>query len=214
MSGDASEDEYASSAGNLRDSAKWLIATFAAPLAVLIGTSPLTRLSSLHGSTLFIALGSGATCALMAGWAIKLASDVLIQRTTFLSEVAKDEEIVALVNEHHTDFLPPPLTTLDAFLVKRKANIDELSRTADSAKRKALLEDNDVFNSVTSRLLGYASYNRLAQKFELLRSRLFFLATVGVVSLGTYVAVTTSGASDEPSVKVTCATPATLPAGK
>lgn len=213
---DSSGDEYSSAANSIRETAKWLITAFAALIAVLIGTSPLTKVSQLPHEQFVWALVAGIACIVAAGIAIKLASDILIAQTFFLSDISKVRFLRKMIDQHAADLLPKATPTFQKFVDRGGEILEKLAKTdLPVSERSELLDEYEVYKRVTSRLLGVASNTQLTQKFKQVRTGLFGLAAFGAACVGVLVSeLSPLEANDKrPALEVTCATPVSTDAG-
>jgi hypothetical protein len=194
---DEKNDEYSRAATTIRETAKWLVTAFAAPVAILIGTSPFAGLGSLSPLRLGFAVVAGLVCVFLAGWAIKVASDVLVLETFFFSDIPKDRYLIKFIFAHRRDLLPVGTPSLGRFLRDRRANIDGLSYETEKSKKDELQKDFSQFEAFTTRLVGLCNFERTRRKFERVRIWLFVLAAGGVAALGIFLVATSKDGSQE-----------------
>lgn len=206
MSTEQVRGEYAAAAQTLRETVKWLIAAFAAPLAIFVGTAPLATLAAIQGTKLEIAILLCVICVGAVLLAIKLASDLLIPGPIFVEEIGSDPTLVRYIDDHGADLLPLSAPTLEKFLRERKDTMQLLTTEGDAAPESAR-EDYATNATITARLIGLSGYMRLRDQFRLLRIRLLGLAGVSIVALAGFVALTNAPPEPKPSlpdIKVYC----------
>jgi hypothetical protein len=202
----SSNDDHAAATANIRETVKWLIAAFAAPLAILVGTGPLASFTPSPPALVALAAVAaviGLACVL---YAIKRASDILVMRPFFLSDVQASAELSGFVNAHAADVLPSTSTTLAEFLKQRKENIEALQQETDDAKVRALTADYNVYAEATGRIVKLCNFERTRAEFEALRSQLLILAVVGILSATTFTWIASGAGSSKTNAAATCPT--------
>ena len=107
--------DYTSGANRLRETAKWLIAAFAAVGTILVAGSQLSDLGSIQDGRLLVAFGAAAVALAGVVLAIGATATVLTPVETVLSAIAEDERYRAFV-ERHPDVLRRYARNLPQFL--------------------------------------------------------------------------------------------------
>jgi hypothetical protein len=209
MPADSSGDQWNAATDNIRETTKWLITAFAAPVAIIVGTSPLTNFGTLRGPLLLIAVVAAGIGVAVVLYAIKLASDILVMKTFFLSDIESNVDLIALVDSHANILLPSGIQNFAEFLVERNSNIEELSTETDEKKLKELEADYAVYQRATFRIVGLCNREQTRSQFEKMRGSLMRMAFFGVIAFGTFSWTTSvpDASEKKPIVQVICTVP-------
>lgn len=206
-------DPYATARANLRDTVKWLAATFSALAAVVLAGSPISGLGKLPPATpawwaASAALGLAFVCicvALVITVAL-LRSDALhlsdLDPSANLAQLdASDRaEIIALratIDSRAVDVLPPNYPTLADLMGAAQARRQELVdawlawRNAPDAAAKAAAairvaraqRSMDRFAPPLSRVLAYGVYVRFYDRLRRAMPQLFALGVIALLGL-------------------------------
>jgi hypothetical protein len=204
------EDPFTGAKENLRDTVKWLATIFAALAAIVVAGVSLTGLSGLSGAQLLLALiggGVGLICILVA---VGVSLSILAAESFYIGQLTHDPELMAVLEQHSVDILPPEFGNIDSFLRKREEAIGvafERSRYANDpdylAARQFLL---DIAGPLT-RLVSLAHFELLRRRFAVARPRLFALAIAALTGLGVFAVFagapqSASGTADEIAVEL------------
>jgi hypothetical protein len=207
MAGNSGGDEHAAAANNIRETVKWIIAAFAAPLAIMVGTSPLTNFGSLQGIHLLVASIGGAAGVLVIVYAIKVASNVLVMKTFFLGDISADGKLSTYVDTHGKDLLPAKYTTFEAFMKMRTSLFAAFAQETDKEKKEVLNAKLETVRTITTRIIRLCNYEQMRMSFEKVRLRLLICAVGGAISFGAFAWATAApGSPPKPPVQVYCGT--------
>ena len=179
------ESNLAAGAKGIRDTIKWLIASFAAPLALLVGTSPLAKLGALDRSKAEVAIAAGGTALAVVIYAIKLATDLLVSRPLLLADVMSNDDIRSFIDEYHEDLLPVGEGTLCGFYAEHR-DLGKKLRDPNAPTTPDDLKDYQEGRRVVDKLLEFANYERLRRQFEAIRLKFVILAIIGAVAAVTF----------------------------
>jgi hypothetical protein len=205
VSADAGDKSGETPANSIRETIKWIIAAFAAPLAIMVGTSPLANFGALDGSRLIVAILCGALGVAMILWAIKEASDVLLLDPYYLSQVQSEQS--AYVDAHADDLLPFGFHNLEEFLFELKQRRGELADSEDEKEKEKLRAQLDRMQTFVARIMTVSHYERMREDFKRRRTRLLIAAVLGAVAFGGFAWATGAPAKTDakPPVSVYCA---------
>lgn len=219
---DQSKPDFAASAATLRETVKWLAATFAALAAVVVGTGPISGLGAMPGgaarnwAVLFLVVGFVCICA-----ALWITLRILRPETMYRSYLidpetqgsvkgADERERLRLrktVDAHAKDLLPHNYPTLDklatalADVEKNLVNARELKDT--QAREQALAKGTSTRDKLlgsAGRLLPLAIYLRLQQRLQRSLLPLFLLGILALLSLAAFGVSTHQEKPDKPVV--------------
>ncbi|GAA0556149.1 hypothetical protein [Rhizomicrobium electricum] len=204
MSADAGDKSGETPANTIRETIKWVIAAFAAPLAIMVGTSPLANFGALEGNRLAVAILCGGVGVGMILWAIKEASDVLLLDTYYLSQVRSEQS--EYVDAHADDLLPFGYHSLEEFLFERKQRRGELADTEDEKEKEKLRAQLDKMQTFVMRIITVSHYERMREDFKHRRARLLTAAVIGTVAFGGFAWATGAPVKTDakPPVSVYC----------
>lgn len=206
-------DPYAGARANLRDTIKWLAATFAALAAVVLAGSPVAGLGKLNPrawqayAALFV-LAAAFTCICLA---LRITLRLLRNDVLYLSDLDPGEtltqldaadrrEILALrglIDRRAADVLPPNYPTLAALMTaaqrRKKALVqaaalrrqapDDAARAAAEQQVQWAQQRMNRFYDSLQSLLWFGSYARLYERVQHALPSLFALGIGALVSL-------------------------------
>ncbi|HUG22228.1 OmpA family protein [Piscinibacter sp.] len=206
-------DPYAAARANLRDTVKWLAATFSALAAVVLAGSPVSGLGKLPagtpawwgaGAALLIAfvcicLALVITVALLRSDALHL-SDLDPDSKLDPLDASDREEIAALrrtIDARAVDVLPPNYPSLAELMpaarARRQALVDaskalraaaDAAAKEEAARRITLAQERmDRFAPSLTRVLAYGVYIRFYERLRRAMPQLFGLGIAALVSL-------------------------------
>lgn len=208
MAENSQADQWSASIDNIHETTKWLITAFAAPAAIIVGTSPLIKFGTLVWYLQIAAAASGLVGIVVVLYAIKLASDILVMPPIYLSDVEKDAKLRELVDAHGQEILTGNTVTFDTFNAKRIEAIQNLS-SATEADREKFQRRHEIYQRAAFRVLGLCNRERTRASFEATRTEFLKLAMVGVVAFGAFSWLTSLSHSEQGSdLHVSCAVPA------
>jgi outer membrane protein OmpA-like peptidoglycan-associated protein len=202
------KDPFADAKANLRDTVKWLAATFAALAAVVIGTSPLSGLGELEIcsaqfliASVALLVGFGCICCALYV-TLRILRPEAIYRSDLLRPLPEkagdpnDRELADIrhiIDEHATDILPygyGALAELAAATATTKGQLDELylrpksyETTAEIRKGESLRREIDV---AVDNLLGLGLYLRLQVRLQDAIPWLFGFGISALLALGIF----------------------------
>jgi len=184
-------DPFASAKANLRDTIKWLATTFAALAAAVAAGASLGGVSALNTQDLAIALVGGALALLCILGATGATLSLLTSESFTLTDLAKDPNVKARLNEVAKDLLSPELVDVDAFLSLRDKVIKELRAHSNNPTSQQYRDASAYFAKLeveANRLVNFAHFESLRLRFAAKRRRLFVLAIGAIVGLGVFAA--------------------------
>lgn len=198
---DDSGAPYADAISNIRDTIKWLAASFASIAAVVIANTPFSNIGSLDVyqgrfqiavaalllAFICVVVGLYRILALLAPDDL-YATDLAVPSRS--GRTLKDqEELSSLRNEinaHAWELLPANYPTLEALVEATRREEDALKVLA-SQNRQVEFEGSQqrlqLFNTVLGRLLGFAVYKRLYGRLSGEVRFLFFLGVGALLTL-------------------------------
>lgn len=202
-------DPFADAKANIRETVKWLAATFAALAAVVIGGSPVSGLGELSVNGL--AFWLGALCLLSAFTLICIALRVTLRilrpeaifRSNLYTDAPphtnasdKDElkRIRAMINGHAKDLLPYNYCTLEDLGSELDTQAQVLAQ--ENPQSAALQRARGMvakFHKEFEFLLIFAQYLRLEMRLHDALPKLLALGIGALVSLTAFGAVVKSG---------------------
>jgi hypothetical protein len=197
------ESELAATADRIRETAKWLVATFGALAGALVAGLQISDVGELEGADKVIA-GAGVLLALVAAVLIvALASVVLARGRVPLGDLAKGRRKLLIAELEQNDGLYAPYGSVEEFATAvseqwRKQSESWLrmqTETDATAKEKAkeeFLETKKVLpglNKLNKRLLAVARAEDVRVTFDTLRYAIVGLALVVVAGAGAFVFV-------------------------
>lgn len=205
--GDA-QDPFADAKSNLRDTVKWLAATFAALAAVVVGTSPLSGLGALEIdsgrfwiATLALLLGFGFICCALFV-TLRILRPEVIYRSDLLRALPQEPtdfndrelaHIQGIIDHHAADVLPHGYETrADVATAKAtvKRKLDELYVQVRSDETAAAIGIGETrrreIDVALDGLLPLALYLRLQSRLENAIPWLFGFGIAALLALGIF----------------------------
>ena len=197
----AATDAYAAAKGNIRDTIKWLAATFASLAAVVVAGTSVSGIGSLPipGVRFFGAAASlllGFICVLIALWkTLRLLRTEGLFASELLSppEGGSDARELTKVRKeilaHQSELLPPNYPTIDELLAASRleqVGMQEAIKKRDAAafqRHEAQFNELDAF---VSKIMDFAIYSRLYHRLNMELPWLFGFATTALIFLFTF----------------------------
>lgn len=203
-------DPHAAARANIRDTVKWLIAAFAGMAAAIVGGSPLTGLGTpMPDWRLGLAAISGVIGLLLVGRGIAVAIRILVTPPFFLADIADNKELLAVINAHADDLLPPEYKDFTGFAAERRKAIAALRSTAiadprnteDDRKRKSAIRANaqaslDSNGIWADRLISFAYFETLRRQFKGAARQLFVVAFAAALAFALFAWAANPGKDD------------------
>lgn len=219
---DPPKPDFAAAATTLRETVKWLAATFAALAAVVVGSGPISGLGGLppgaERTWALLWLVVGFICICAALWiTLRILRPEAIYRSYLIdpekhgSPKSADERerlrLRATIDAHAKDVLPHNYPTLDKLaeeLADVEKKLGEARKLPDPQARERELAKGtsarDKLLGSASRLLPLAIYLRLQQRLQRSLLSLFFLGIVALLSLAAYGIATHQEKPDKPII--------------
>jgi hypothetical protein len=182
-------DPFATAKANLRDTVKWLTATFAAMAAAVLAGASLSGISGATGCDLALALAGGGVGLICLFLATGLTLRLLTAETFYLGDIARYPEIRAHLDRHAADILPPEFAGVDAMLALRQQAIEDIRRNADQPQSQDYQRAAKFFASLepsVARLVDLAHFELLRHNLQRSAGPLFALAVGALVGLGLF----------------------------
>lgn len=203
-------------ADRLRDSAKWLLASFGAVAVVIFAGLSVADLGELNGDTpgyrltIAIAGAAGAIVGIVA--ALERAMRLAGASTTSLEDLTRkrgDPELVAARSEAASDpalktwngdfeaFLQDYETAYDEYVLRTEAYATAASKRPDTSSLNKARVHLQLMSTITTRILRTVSFLRLQRAFANARKAIaawIVVTAAGAVAFGW----ATSGVPDEP----------------
>jgi outer membrane protein OmpA-like peptidoglycan-associated protein len=191
---------YADAKANIRDTVKWLAASFAAIAAVVVAGSSLSGIGQLElGSwRLWVALAALAIGFLCVARALYRILQLLRADGLFASDLANashsDAElqpILDVIQRHHTDLLPHGYGSFRNLWEKAedvKGEMDKLSKSGQANQPQFKVYEQYLadLEARIYRLLDFALYMRQCDRVEAAQRPLFFLGGTALVALAVF----------------------------
>lgn len=225
---DTARPDFSSAAATLRDTVKWLAAAFAATVALVIGSSPLSGLGKIapFSGRWLLAIALLVIGFLLICWALWRALRILKPDAMYRSGLlgthdhllspAERDELQAVrrhIDAHGADLLPPDAPTLGklaANLAQIEAQLDELQGKEGKPPSIAdpVLRAQEILKGKSARakhwaavakVLPLAQYLRVQHRFE--KEQLWMAVLSGLallMLLGFAVASTVPDKKDDP----------------
>jgi hypothetical protein len=220
----AEEEEKPATAGNpldkaadrLRDSAKWLLASFGAVAVVIFAGLTVADLGELSGDTpgyrLTIAIAGAAAAIVGIVAALAQAMRLAGASTTSLEDLTRTDgepELVAAREEaasdpalmtwegDYADFLDDYKTAYDEYVLRAEAYASAAAKRPDTSSLHKARVHLQLMATITTRILRTVSFLRLQRAFANARRAIagwIVLTAAGAVAFGW----ATSGLSDKP----------------
>ena len=178
----APADPHGAARANIRETLKWLITSFAAIVAVIVGTSPLTGLGSMTPDwRLYLAAGSGLFGLVMIGIIVARALSILVSEAFFLSALGEDARLAASIEKRAIELLPPPYAAVADYATARTEQLQIFrgAKAGDKVKAEQFLRDNDPYDRD---LISFAYFEKLRLELDRLIPVLMVLALLATVS--------------------------------
>jgi hypothetical protein len=215
MAADATaEDPYASQKANIRDTAKYMAAAYAACGPLLVAGLSFANFGSLSNARLAVTVVAGAVafgCILLG---LKFILDILIGGQVFATTL--DPAVKSHIDQHAAELLSAGFRSYDEFLERwKKANMDvqdlagqwrALAPPATGSPNpdvERLKTEYDAavaalsgYNTALTRTVGSAQLYLLQEQLKKVRRWLGGLAIVGFVALCAALWATNSGKAE------------------
>lgn len=189
------DDPYLAARSNIRETVKWLIAALAGMTAAIVGTAPLTGLGApMPAWRLELALAGGTAGLLLVGAAVAIG--ILVTPPFFFGDVESDLELLATVNEHRDELLPPKVADYTELKIARDAAIATLrDATATPAERAAARTTLDQVAPWVDHVVSFAYYEKLRRRFEVWSRWLAGLAFAAAIAFSLFAWAANPGKS-------------------
>jgi hypothetical protein len=184
-------DPFATAKSNLRDTIKWLATTFAALVAVIMAGSTLTGISQIHRPGLFIALLGGLAGLICVILATGVMLRLLTSESFHVSELLEpaNASLLASLNRHSRDILPPGYDDVAEFLELRRQALDQAKLNLRVRGSLGYLQAVDFLEAITeplSRLANLAQFEKMRKAFDESLPTLWWLALGAILGLGVF----------------------------
>jgi hypothetical protein len=192
---------FSGGAQQIRETVKWLIASFGAIGAALIAGSQLSGIGKLRAGDLrlWVSMGGIASGLSGVGIAIWAAIAVLTPEEVTLSDLAacRSHDLATAVDRQSTIFEGEAASVreLDAryrqALAERavalKASVDAVASDTADARAHALDIETKHLSMIVQNVLAVASWYQLKAEFQRARTRIFFGGATTAVSVAIFV---------------------------
>ena len=220
---DPPKPDFAAAATTLRETVKWLAATFAALAAVVVGSGPISGLGNMSSGAgrnwALVYLVVGFVCICAALWiTLRILRPEAIYRSYLIDPEKQGSRRKAPTSASACDCARPSMRTRKMCCPTTTQTLDKLAEELADVEKKLgearKLPDpqarerelakgtsaRDKLLGSASRLLPLAIYLRLQQRLQRSLLSLFFLGIVALLSLAAYGIATHQEKPDKPII--------------